>query len=121
MKEHKIGETFRYGDALLKVVEDLDNICAGCFFECPSNCSRPLQNVEYCSKANREDGKNVIFKEVTSTIEDTANSAVSSAVNNVDFAYIIAHRTNDGEVVINTIGKPENICQLKKQLQKILE
>lgn len=120
-KEHKIGDTFKYGEKLLKVEEDVNGDCPGCFFWCPSRCSRPIGEVEFCSRDRRADEMDVIFKEVPPTIDDATKSVVASAVDNVDFAYIIAHRTNDGEVVINTIGKPENIGKLKSSLLKILK
>lgn len=124
MKEHKIGESFSFPtdgqEVVLEVVSHTG--CEGCYFRGDYECKLGVgSEVEYCDREGREDKTSVIFKQVIPTIEDVKNEMVTNAVNNVDFAYIVAHRTNDGEVIINTIGKPENIGQLKKQLLKILE
>ena len=127
MMEHKIGEKFAMSingrEVMLEVVPHCG--CYGCYFKGDNDCKveeiRLGREVEYCDRACRKDKTSVIFKQVIPTIEDVKNSMVANAVSNVDFAYIVAHRTNDGEVKINTIGKPENIGQLKKQLLKILE
>ena len=117
MKEYKVGEKFPMSifghEVMLEVVPN--NGCDGCFFDCDKLCQLN------CSITRREDKTSVIFKEVIPTVEDVKNDMVAKAVSNVDFAYIMAHMTSDGEVKINTIGKPENIGQLKKQLLKILE
>lgn len=124
MKEHKIGERFSFIIDGQKVILEVvaHEGCVGCFFYDDYDCKLGLGcQVDYCDGNGREDKTSVIFKQVIPTVEDVKNSMVANAVSNVDFAYIVAHRTNDGEVIINTIGKPENIGQLKKQLLKILE
>lgn len=125
-KEHKVGERFTLPIARIEVVveEVPHGGCDGCYFYVHDVCQlddEMLSMIEFCDRAGREDKTSVIFKEVPPTIEDTANSMVAAAVGNVDFAYIIAHRTIEGEITINTIGKPENISMLKERLLKILE
>lgn len=117
MKEHKVGEQFTLPAVTLEVVAQFS--CDGCYFNGGDVCRSGL--CEDCSNKLREDRTSVIFKEVPPTIEDTANNMVAAAVGNVDFAYIIAHRTIEGEISIKTIGKPENISMLKERLLKILE
>lgn len=127
MKEHKIGDKFAVRingrEVMVEVVSY--NGCDGCLFKGEDVCQLDVNHLstvfDQCSRTRRGDKTSVIFKQVIPTIEDVKNSMVANAVSNVDFAYIVAHRTNDGEVIINTIGKPENIGQLKKQLLKILE
>ena len=130
MNEHKVGEKFAMSidgrEVMLEVVPHIG--CRGCYFYGDNDClidEKQLDSeLEFCDRAGRKDKRSVIFKQVIPTVEDVkikVGKIVDDAISNVDFAYIIAHRTNDGEVIINTIGKPENLGQLKKQLLKILE
>ena len=64
--ERKIGERFDFGGVTLEVV-DWKEHCKGCYFYGGYiNCqNREVRNtIGYCSPFSRNDGKNVIFKDV---------------------------------------------------------
>ena len=62
--ERKIGETFDYNGKMLEVVEGIG--CEGCYFQyVGSLCSYPdVKNTTGLCSLARNDGKNVIFKEI---------------------------------------------------------
>lgn len=117
MKEHKVGERFTFNGVTLEVVAHCQ--CYGCYFREGEGCS--LLYDSDCSGEFREDLTSVIYVEVPPTVEDAANVMGAAVVGNVDFAYIIAHMTTEGEVSIKTIGRPENIGKLRGCMIKMLE
>ena len=63
IKERKIGEVFDYNGKKLRV-EEFRSGCVGCFFD--GQCSKTIKETTgACGSSIREDGKNVIFAEVT--------------------------------------------------------
>lgn len=60
MKERKLGETFKYGDVLLKV-EVSGYLCSDCYFK-RKNCYNVVERGS-CMHQLRSDRKNVIFVE----------------------------------------------------------
>ena len=59
--ERKVGETFDF-DGRKFVVEDAVSECKGCFFNCLDCVSNEYDELGWC--CDRQDGKQVIFKEV---------------------------------------------------------
>ena len=73
--ERKIGEIFNVHGTFLQVWEAKESDgCNGCFFE----EYRPLCLPYICAAQEREDGKNVQFKEISKTIttEETLNKYI---------------------------------------------
>lgn len=69
MMERKIGETFWYGNILLKTIEynpnDQLNACDGCFLLDYNGCyCLANKYIGRCSALERTDNKQVIFKVV---------------------------------------------------------
>ena len=66
MQEHKVGETFQYGDVLLKVERSTD-ACEGCYFfdkKCLIDEDAEVFDInEYCVPDQRRDGQSVKFVE----------------------------------------------------------
>ena len=64
--ERQIGEQFDFDGVKLEVVENEDNHCEGCYFYKWIICRFPAvaNNTGMCSATEREDKKEVIFKEV---------------------------------------------------------
>lgn len=54
--EHKVGEVIT-----LEVVERENSLCKGCFFYKFSDC----YNAVNCSGLRREDGKSIMYKEIS--------------------------------------------------------
>lgn len=61
MKEHKVGDTFRYGKILLKVVVDLNNTCDGCYFCAQRKGGRCGAIDGCCIGENRKDKTSVNY------------------------------------------------------------
>lgn len=71
IKTRPIGERFEYCDSLLKVVERETCFCDGCYWQEKGLACDFLGFVAgggACSQDVRNDGKNVIFQEVQSSI-----------------------------------------------------
>ena len=65
--EHKVGETFQYGDVTLKVVACDGSICGDCYFDKNWHCTlreRERDDVENCSMTYRKDRTSVFFKQI---------------------------------------------------------
>ena len=64
--ERKIGEKFDYEGDMLEVVEEGEITCKGCYFIDSKVClTGEAQDIAgYCFSSSREDGTDVIFKEV---------------------------------------------------------
>ena len=64
--ERQIGEQFDYDGLKLEVVENDDNHCEGCYFQKWIICRFPVvaDITGMCSATQRDDEKDVIFKEV---------------------------------------------------------
>ena len=65
--ERKIGEQFEYNGVRLKVVKAKDHYCTGCYFYDEATgcrCIGLIETLGYCSRARREDGTYIIFKEM---------------------------------------------------------
>ena len=65
MQEHKVGETFQYGDVLLRVERDTSTegcACANCY--CGVQRHFCCGEFEKCAARLRKDKTSVIFKEV---------------------------------------------------------
>lgn len=67
--ERKIGEVFEFEGKKLKVEKAKNGSCDGCAFQAKScyymNLPEEVFGYSYCLQDLREDGKSVIFKEVT--------------------------------------------------------
>lgn len=73
-----IGERFNFGDVVLEVVADVDftyGDCTGCYFyecimdirgyiTCYRNCEAHASFIGHCYYESREDGEDVIFRQV---------------------------------------------------------
>lgn len=116
MKEYKVGERFTFNGVTLEVVAR--SLCDGCYFKDGGRCSLHFEGG--CSGELRGDSTSVIYAKVP-TVEDAANGMGAAVAGNVDFAYIIAHMTAEGEISIKTIGRPENIGKLRECMIKMLE
>lgn len=70
----EVGKTFNVGYTTLRVEEDCDLGCVGCYFEdflenMFLECGElPNELMPNCSGGKRKDGKNVIFVEVENDI-----------------------------------------------------
>ena len=62
--ERKIGEEFYCKGKTFKAVEGSFRFCEGCDLGGIENCTPLFNRIGYCADLFREDGKNVIFKEV---------------------------------------------------------
>ena len=65
--EHKVGETFQYGDVTLQVVACDGSICGDCYFDKNWHCTlreREGDDVENCSMTYRKDRTSVFFKQI---------------------------------------------------------
>lgn len=64
-KEYKIGDTLEYEGIRLKVVEDLDRDCYGCYFYniglCNSIIMKVSEEVGSCDAWDRSDGKYIVY------------------------------------------------------------
>ena len=75
--EVKIGETFNLNGKVLQACESTEsNGCKGCFFE----EYHPLCSDYVCAAKEREDGKDVIFKE-TKTMKTREESKLLTLLN----------------------------------------
>lgn len=61
MIERKIGETFRHGDVMLKVVLDNKDTCVGCYFSDRINHGLCSAYGKYCVGSYREDKTSVKY------------------------------------------------------------
>ena len=61
MEEHKIGETFRHGNVMLKVIEDPDDTCNMCYFSDRINRGLCSEDGKYCLGSLREDNTSVQY------------------------------------------------------------
>ena len=68
-KEHKIGECFKDGNALLKTIEFKG--CEKCFYL--NKCWKHYEIAGPCSSLDRTDGKDVIFKKIKEMNEENTN------------------------------------------------
>ena len=64
--EHKVGETFQYGDVTLQVVACDGSLCTGCYFNQDDYCILRTKedNLEACQSNKRKDKISIIFKQV---------------------------------------------------------
>ena len=66
--ERKLGEEFEHNGVMLKVIRAKDHYCRGCYFNNETTgclcCIGLIETIGYCSRANREDGQYIIFKEI---------------------------------------------------------
>ena len=65
--EHKVGETFQYGDVTLQVVACDGSLCTGCYFHKNGYCTLVAgegDDVENCAMSNRKDKTSVFFKQI---------------------------------------------------------
>ena len=61
--EHTIGDIFDFEGNKLEVIEN--NSCKGCFFSGKGSCAFRKNVVGFCDSTNRDDGKSIIFKDIT--------------------------------------------------------
>lgn len=61
-KTRPIGEVFKYNKLKLQVQEKLS--CKGCYFENKSGCLYSVGITGCCSSKDRNDHKDVIFKQI---------------------------------------------------------
>lgn len=73
-KEYKVGEVFKYKDYYLRVEQERTFSCKECFFHFDNypyeknketNCCRMINNNLVCTRTNREDYTNVVFKKIS--------------------------------------------------------
>lgn len=60
--EHKLGETFLYKNAILKVEKDVLGDCSQCYFKSTGTCNRTTKDLGICAGFLRSDGTDVSFK-----------------------------------------------------------
>ena len=61
MIERKIGETFRHGDVILRVVEDPEDTCERCYFRDHIKLGLCRADGSACIGSNREDHTSVRY------------------------------------------------------------
>ena len=74
-KELPVGFEFIYQDRKLRVEEEYDG-CSGCAFEDTSQCGNPFGGVFECSLGRREDGKPIIFRDITDESKENKHKTV---------------------------------------------
>ena len=94
--ERKIGEVFSDKGETFIVVEDNGDCCYGCCFK---NKSCLAYNTGSCSRMDRSDGRDVIFKRLNDT-KPTNNddTGLGLEVKRMDFSHILQY-LKDGAVV----------------------
>jgi|GEM_PF-1519177 hypothetical protein len=76
------GKTFNANGKRFIVVESIKTHCKGCFFEGGKNfdCNEWSLDLPYCTSVRREDGKNVVFKEVKTDVIINKNKPHSDEI-----------------------------------------
>ncbi len=74
LEEYKVGEVFKYKDYYLRVEEERTFSCKECFFHFDNypyikikenTCCRTMNHSLLCTKINRADKTNIIFKKLS--------------------------------------------------------
>ena len=76
--ERKVGEVFECDEKKLQVIEDPFEVCKNCYFD-GNECSNRKDERSECLLEKREDGQNVIFKELGDSEEKEEKTILDEA------------------------------------------